>query len=533
MSLRGIFLVLDTEDPSRARLRVLLVDDTRPLARGAHARLPMQLHLAAREEAVDLLEAEVLGLRVEEVDEGHEEGVEDAEVDVGAPANVPDADGGDLDDEEGEDPVGGGGERGGAGADGQGRVLGRQQPGDGEQADGEEEVEEEEHDDGDDAGGHAAVGDGAGEDGHAGALAGGGEEHELAAAEAVDDPDGDEGREEVGDAVEAGEEQGEAVRHADGLLKDDRGVLVLLHELASDTQHGAVEELLVAVLEHHPEAAGVGGLALLADGGLDLGQVALQLGLGLGDGAGVALDGPEDVAGLVVAVVGDEPAGRLGEDEDAEERDDGEEDLQGEGEAELGVVGDEAHAGNAKDVDGQFDGETAASVVGFHQLRMPHGCVKTSDNAAHNHLRDTKGGGLQGGADAEDDAADHDAAAAAEALADEQAEDGAEEAADLVDGDDGPLQRGAAAAAVGGVDLGERAGEGVAGEQAGHDALVVAEEEEAGAGGGRDGPVEGPADEDGHDGGGGGDGGDGGDGVVVAAVVVVVVVFVVVVVAVG
>ncbi|GJD00294.1 hypothetical protein ColKHC_09119 [Colletotrichum higginsianum] len=266
--------------------------------------------------------------------------------------------------------------------------------------------------------------------------------------------------------------------------------MVLLHELASNTQHGAVKELLVAVLEHHAEAAGVGGLALLADGGLDLGQVALQLGLGLADGAGVALDGPEDVAGLVVAVVGDEPPGRLGEDEDAEEGDDGEEDLQGEREAELGVVGDEAHAvcdddddvtqGNAKDVDGQFDGETAASV---------------------------------GGADAEDDAADHDAAAAAEALADEQAEDGAEEAADLVDGDDGALQRGAAAAAVGGVDLGERAGEGVAGEQAGHDALVVAEEEEAGAGGGRDGPVEGPSDEDGHD--------DGG-GIVVVVVVVII-----------
>lgn len=71
----------------------------------AHAFGQVHDDLVAGEEAVDLLEREVLGLRVEEVDDGNEEGVEDGEVDVRAPADAVDRDGHDFDDEEGKDPL--------------------------------------------------------------------------------------------------------------------------------------------------------------------------------------------------------------------------------------------------------------------------------------------------------------------------------------------------------------------------------------------------------------------------------------------
>ena len=69
-----------------------------------HAGLPLQQDLLAGKEPVDLLQGQVLGLWVQEVDERQEAKVEDAKVDVGAPADAGEADGGDLDDEEGEDP---------------------------------------------------------------------------------------------------------------------------------------------------------------------------------------------------------------------------------------------------------------------------------------------------------------------------------------------------------------------------------------------------------------------------------------------
>lgn len=97
--------------------------------------------------------------------------------------------------------VGRGGQRCRLGADGQGRVFGRKQPGNGEQTDGEEEVEHEQHDGGDDTGGLAAIGDGAGEDGHAAGLADDSEEHKLTAAEAVENPDDGDGGEAIGRRV--------------------------------------------------------------------------------------------------------------------------------------------------------------------------------------------------------------------------------------------------------------------------------------------------------------------------------------------
>lgn len=69
-----------------------------------HAWLPVHLYALASKELVDLLQGQVAGLGVEEVDQGQEAKVEDAKADVGAPLDVGDADGGDFDDEEGKYP---------------------------------------------------------------------------------------------------------------------------------------------------------------------------------------------------------------------------------------------------------------------------------------------------------------------------------------------------------------------------------------------------------------------------------------------
>jgi len=59
----------------------------RPLAL-AHARLPVQQDLVAREEAVHLFERQVARLRVEEPDQRDERRVEDREVDVCSPRDA-------------------------------------------------------------------------------------------------------------------------------------------------------------------------------------------------------------------------------------------------------------------------------------------------------------------------------------------------------------------------------------------------------------------------------------------------------------
>lgn len=89
-----------------------------------HSGIPPHHDLVAGEELVDLLERQPLRLGVGKVDERDEAEVENAEVDVSLPANVVDRHGRDLDDEEGEDPVGGRGEGCGAGANGQGGIFG-------------------------------------------------------------------------------------------------------------------------------------------------------------------------------------------------------------------------------------------------------------------------------------------------------------------------------------------------------------------------------------------------------------------------
>lgn len=117
-----------------------------------------------------------------------------------------DADWGDLHDKEGEDPVAGSREGGSSRANRQWRVLGRQEPGDSQQTNREEEVEQEQHYDRHDSCALASIRNSSSQNSHACTLTAGSEQHELAASEALDAPDGDQRREEVCYSVKAGQQ---------------------------------------------------------------------------------------------------------------------------------------------------------------------------------------------------------------------------------------------------------------------------------------------------------------------------------------
>lgn len=87
--------------PSTLTLQIL----ARNLTRHTHAVIPVQHDLFSGKQLIDLLERQESCLGIEEVEHGDEGKVEDAKVDVRLPADARDGDGGDLDDEEGEDPV--------------------------------------------------------------------------------------------------------------------------------------------------------------------------------------------------------------------------------------------------------------------------------------------------------------------------------------------------------------------------------------------------------------------------------------------
>lgn len=85
----------------------------------------MKKNLFPCEQHINILQRQISGFRVEEVDEGEEEEVENAEINISFVADAVDADGRDFDNQEGEYPVGGCSQRGSARTDCKGGVFGR------------------------------------------------------------------------------------------------------------------------------------------------------------------------------------------------------------------------------------------------------------------------------------------------------------------------------------------------------------------------------------------------------------------------
>ncbi len=120
------------------------------------------------------------------------------------------------------------------------------------------------------------------------------------------------------------------MEHDGSVVVDHIGACELLAQFDGDGYQQPAEILLLAPGEEFLEPEGA-ALLLLLEGGLDVEDCADHVrvvGLFVGDGGG-------DLAGFVVAVVLDEPAGGLGEADDLENEEDGEYGLESEREAPL------------------------------------------------------------------------------------------------------------------------------------------------------------------------------------------------------
>lgn len=275
------------------------------------------LEEALGEDEVDLLERAARGLGVQEVDDGEEDGVEDAEEQVRAEAvgaRVAHQHRRDHDDEEVPQPVRH--RRHGVGLRARlERVdLRRVQPGE------RQPRRAEERDVGEEADGRAArrrrrAGDQRPEREHHGqALADGADEEQLAAADALDGEPGRRGEDRVDDHVDAAEQERQVVRRADGRLEQDGEVVddgvaarELLHHLRGGAEQQAPEVLGLPVGDevlHRRDAAGVArGPDRLGDDG-DLGADGLIL-------AVRSVKSRQHRGCLLVSVLCQQPAGRL------------------------------------------------------------------------------------------------------------------------------------------------------------------------------------------------------------------------------
>ena len=467
--------------------------DPKPILPLADTALDLRdLRLAAAvlldEEEVELFQTLPRRLGIEDKDAHGVEDVQRGEDDVELVVDVVDGDRRDLDHHELKGPVAAVAQRQPLLADLQRQDLGGVGPAGAEPAGGVAAVEDEEHDDGGDAVGvvfrRGASQEGGDDDEHDG-LEDAAVEEEAAAAEAVDGDYRDDGADHAVDGGEAGDPEGFLVRGADE-FDEQRGQVVgdgvdaaeLVHDHDAAGEAEAAEVLGRAVGEEEGVLVGAGGLFQRV-GFDDLGEEVLDHFFAVGGEA------VEDGDGFVDAVFLDEPAGGFGEEGDEDAGQEEEDELEGDGEGEAGAarVGveavvdplreEEAEAGAAE----ELDDEVAAAGERRGRFGLPdadggghHADADAADDAAGDEGADVGGGGEGHGADGGDGDAAEDGFPSPEGVAEEEGGCAADEAADVVHGADGAEQ-----AARG---LMEGLEEPWVDDDAGEDAVVVAEEQE-------------------------------------------------------
>ncbi|KFZ02513.1 hypothetical protein V500_00150 [Pseudogymnoascus sp. VKM F-4518 (FW-2643)] len=387
------------------------------------------------EHLVDLLQGEALGLGDEEVGEGEGDAAEGAphEEDLGAEVGL--ALLGTDETYAVPEPVGGGGETDTARADGQREDLADDDPGAGAPGGGEEgDVDADEGDHGLDGTlvvlARGASGDTDDTDDELrNDHAHGTDDENTATAEALDDPEGERGAQDVDEGGHEGDEEG-VVDRAEGGEKDGSEVedevdtSQLLHHLEDYAEDraadigGALEDGAVEAVGPALEVGGLrDDLHLVLVVGDDLGELVLDV-VGVN---WLATNGCEGLGGALELALLDEETGRLGQEEETSREDDGPQELHGDGDtvgsgiiAALGgvdnAVGEEDTDGDAELVTGH---EGTADLLGrdLGHVQNDDGGdesdTETGDQATHDHDGKGGGGSLQDGTDRED-AASHD-----------------------------------------------------------------------------------------------------------------------------
>lgn len=390
-------------------------------------------------DGIDLFQATARRFGVEEVDEGQEGKVEDGEDEVAFPALAVHGAGGHHDGGKVPDPVGRGGDGVALGAQVQGHDLGAVEPGHAEEAEGEEGVVEEEGDDDDDGGAVAARAQAEGHGQEAAAHAKGADEQTAALADARDQEGRDDGGGEVPEAVEAGEQQRQVVREPDRGLEQVANV-VADGAHAAEHDHGheppgeqdAAQVLRLGLVAEQLGPADRLGHALELNGLVDDLDLGLDLVVVL---VGDAMHAQQHSDGLGLAVVGHEPARRLGHERDHGQQNDGKDHLRGHREAPLeGAPGvrepivDPVGGAGAQADEEVLEGAKHLAGLGGQGLGLPDGQdggvepgADAGDDAANDELHDAVRGGLDDGADDDDGGAAVDGRAAAHFLAEDEA----------------------------------------------------------------------------------------------------------------
>lgn len=243
---------------------------------------------------------------------------------------------------------------------------------------------------------------------------------------------------------------------------------------------------------------------------------------------GLAEEAGSDGSGLVHAALHSQPTRRVGQEEQTNHDDDGEEGLEGDGEPPANAALEEVEAvvdpvGNhdtARDQSAR-EGDEETALVRTSTFGLPsrnsgsdHAVTDTTDNTTDDHKGvrgGAGGGGLEDGANDHDEGAPEGRGLTTPGLAVEEDSNGTQEASNLIDGDGGSLGVGVTSAlvrvrrpaAVRVVNPAQVVGlfaggherklllEGVEGEQRRHDTLIVTEHEETAGRDETDGVVEG------------------------------------------
>lgn len=425
----------------------------------------------------------------------------DSEDNVGLVADVGKGNRGDHDDHEVPDPVGRGGQGVGRGADLQRHNLSRVQPGHTQPTDGEAGVENEEEDGlrntrlGTDGvalvGGTDALSDG--QDNHGQRHADGTPDHQGTTTELLDGEHGNPRGQEVLGTVASGDQTGESTAEADTSLQQGRDVVSdqvdtgdLLEHLVDVGQHGTVEVTVRAHGEHVAE----GTLGHLQDGSLDRSELVVDVDLiGI-----ITHQAGQDLTGLVLPTLQNEPTGRLREEHDKGQNDRGEEDLEskrespgnlvgvGEHQTEVNPVTDGDTAGNH----GTLDHDHLTTTVGLAALGLPGGngggvdtVPEARDETTDDQLGELVRGTLQDRANTHDEGTEEDRLATTEHVTDPDGGDRTGETAQVVRSDSDTLTSGLRRrVVVDGVDRGEILDEGLQRQQTASHTLVVAEQQE-------------------------------------------------------
>ena len=287
------------------------------------------LHVTLGEDDVDLLEGSLLGLWVEEVDDWEEDGVHRGEEEVGTPTDVGKHGWSEHDDGEVEQPVRAGRDGVGSGAGLDWVDLGWVQPWKWEPG-GTEEGDVGEETDGGSLGSAWSVWNQAGEDeDHGQALTDSTDQEELATTNALNDEPGGGGEDGVDDHVDTTEEERQLVGLADGILEENWEVVddsvatrELLKHLGRSTNGHTAEVLGLAASEkRRPASTG----ASSADGVVDNVDLESDLWVLLVE----STEAGENGDSLITAVLGQEPAWRLWQENHKDGNEDSKDDLEG------------------------------------------------------------------------------------------------------------------------------------------------------------------------------------------------------------